>query len=169
MAERITPEQLEIGDNLKVVYPGGEIKYFTITSTDDIFYRDEHDELAPGSTESYAEVSALNPPTGQLYWIGRIEFDANVKLYIKQPAATNRFGTNRSPEGGMLTDSAFQILEGRKVNLWIAEDYPPNVQIKNDSGATIKPVIWWIGKRFAVVEIKMPSVYKTVRIGGISD
>lgn len=167
MAERLTPEDLEIGDNLKVVYPGGEVKFFTITSVDEIFYRDEHSSLSPGTTESYADVSNLDPPTGQLYWIGKIETDCNVKIYVKQPAATNRFGTNKSPEGGVLSDQAFQILEGRKVSMWIAENYPPNVQIKNDTGTSITPVIWWIGKRFGVVEIKQPSVYKTVRIGGI--
>jgi len=131
---------------------------------DDIFYRDEHSTLAAGQTESYAEISDLDPPTGQLYWIGRIETECNVKIYLKQPAATNRWGTNKAPEGGLLSSDATQILAGRPVNIWIAEDYPPNVQLVNDTNVSITPVLWWIGKRFAVKELPTkPSVYKTIR------
>jgi len=167
---RIKPEELEVGDNLEVVFIGGQRKYYTITGVDDIFYRDEHSALSAGSTESYTEISELDPPTGQLYWIGRIETESNVKIYIKQPAATNRWGTNKAPEGGMLISDSTPILAGRKISLWIAENYPPSVQLKNDTNITITPVLYWIGKRFAVKELKeIPSVYKTVKIGGITE
>jgi len=169
MAGRIKPEELEVGDNLEVIFVGGEKKYYTITAIDDIFYRDEHASLAAGATETYAEVSDLDPPTGQLYWIGRVETENNVKIYLKQPAAVNRWGTNKAPEGGLLFVNTAPILVGRKVNIWIAEDYPPNVQLVNDTNVSQIPVLWWIGKRFAVKEIKKPAVYKTVRIGGISE
>jgi hypothetical protein len=169
MSTRVEPEELEIGDNLRVIYIGGEEKFYTITSVDDIFYRDEHSSLAAGATESYAEVTNLDPPTGQLYWIGRIETECNVKIYLKQPAATNRWGTNKAPEGGLLFSDMTPILSGRRINLWIAEDYPPNVQLVNDTNVSITPVIYWIGKRFAVKEISKPSVYKTIKIGGISE
>jgi len=170
MAGRIKPEELEVGDNLEVVYIGGQKRYFTITAIDDIFYRDEHSSLSAGSTESYTEISELDPPSGQLYWIGRIETECNVKIYIKQPAATNRFGTNKAPEGGLLIIDATPIMGGRTVNIWIAEDYPPNVQLVNDTNVSITPVLWWIGKRFAVVELKQkPAVYKTVKVGGLTE
>ena len=167
---RVKPEELEVGDNLEVIFIGGEKKYYQITAIDDIFYRDEHSALGAGETESYTEISELDPPTGQLYWIGRIETECNVKIFLKQPAATNRWGTNKAPEGGMLTSDATPILAGRRINLWIAEDYPPNVQLVNDTNVTITPVLWWIGKRFAVKELKVkPAVYKTIKIGGISE
>jgi len=162
-------EELRIGDNLKVVLVGGEVKYYTITAIDDIFYRDAHSSLAAGATETYAEISDLDPPTGQIYWLGRIETECNIKIYLKQPAATNRWGTNKAPEGGLLFANTAPILEGRPVSLWIAQDYPPNVQIVNDTNVTITPILWWIGKRFAVKEIPKPAVYTTVRIGGICE
>jgi len=167
---RIRPEELEVGDNLEVVFVGGQKKYYTITAVDDIFYRDEHSTISAGATESYTEISDLDPPTGQLYWIGRIETECNVKIFLKQPAATNRWGTNKAPEGGMLTSDSAPILAGRPINLWIAQDYPPNVQLVNPTNVDITPVLWWIGKRFAVKELKeRPSVYKTVKIGGLTE
>jgi len=169
MAERIKPEELEVGDNLEVVFIGGEKKYYTITAVDDIFYRDEHSALSAGATESYTEISDLDPPTGQLYWIGKIETECNVKIYLKQPAATNRWGTNKAPEGGLLFIDTAPILLGRTVNIWIAEDYPPSVQLVNDTNVSITPVLWWIGKRFAVKEIPKPAIYKTIKIGGLTE
>jgi hypothetical protein len=165
----VKAEELRIGDNLKVIYIGGEEKFFTVTAIDDIFYRDAHSALSAGATESYAEVSDLDPPTGQLYWIGRVETECNVKIYLKQPAATNRWGTNKAPEGGLLFANAAPILAGRQIDIWIAEDYPPNVQLINDTNVSITPVLWWIGKRFAVKETTRPPVFTTIRIGGISE
>jgi len=169
MAGRITPEELEVGDNLEAIFIGGEKKYYSITAIDDIFYRDAHSALAAGSTESYSEISNLDPPTGQLYWIGKIETECNIQIQLKQPAATNRWGTNKAPEGGSLASDSAPILTGRPINLWIAEDYPPSVQIKNNTNVSITPVLWWIGKRFAIKEISKPSIYKTIKIGGISE
>jgi hypothetical protein len=171
----VEAKRLRIEDNLKVIYIGGEVKWFTITSEDDVFYRDAHDALAAAGTESYAEVSNLDPPTGQLYYFYRIETECNVKIYLKQPAATNRLGTNKSPEGGMLTEIGGQPLSGREVDIWVAEDYPPNMQIVNSTNVSITPILWWIGKRFGVKEIKGRDgsspfpVYTTIRIGGISE
>lgn len=170
MVSRIRPEELEVGDNLEVVYVGGQRKYYTITGVDEIFYRDEHSAISAGATQSYSEISDLNPPVGQLYYISRIETDCNVKIYLKQPAATNRWGTNKAPEGGMLTSDSAPILAGREIGIWIAEDYPPAVQLKNDTNVSITPVLWWIGKRFAVKELtEKPPIYKTVKIGGLTE
>ena len=163
------PKELRIGDNLKVIYIGGESKFFTVTALDDIFYRDAHDALTAGSTESYAEISNLDPPTGQLYFFYKIETECNVKIYLKQPAATNRLGTNKSPEGGLLIDATGTILDGREVDIWVGEDYPPNVQLINGTNVSITPILWWIGKRFAVQKIAQPAVYTTVKVGGLSE
>jgi len=165
----VKAKELRIGDNLRVIYIGGQEKFFTITAIDDIFYPDTHDALAAGATESYAEVSDLDPPTGQLYYFYKIETECNVKVYIKQPAATNRLGTNKAPESGCIMDKMGMMVNGREIDMWVAEDYPPNVQIVNGTAKSITPVLWWIGKRFAVKEILKPAVYTTVRIGGLSE
>jgi hypothetical protein len=168
--KKLEPKNLRIGDNLKVIYISGEKKFFRVTALDDIYYRDAHSALSAGSTESYAEISNLDPPTGQLYYIYKIETRHNVKIYLKQPAATNRLGTNKAPEGGMIIDLTGTMLDGREVDIWIAEDYPPNVQLVNGTNVSITPVLWWIGKRFGVEELKVePPVYTTVRIGGLSE
>lgn len=165
-----TGHDLRVEDYLKVIYIGGEAKYFQIKSMDDIFYRDAHDAISAGGTESYAEVTNMDPPVGQLYWVYKIETRHNVKIYVKQPAATNRLGTNKAPEGGILTGESVALVDGREVDFWIAEDYPPNVQLVNGTHISITPVLWWVGKRFGVVEAKeTPKTYFTVRIGGIAE
>ena len=160
-----SPEELVVGDVLEVVYIGGARKYLQITGMDDILYRDKHDALATDSTESFAAVTALNPPIDQIYWIYEIETDGNVRVLLKQPAATNRWGTNTSPQGGMIWD-----LFAPKIDIWIAEDYPPNIQIINSTDVTITPVLFWIGKRFAVKEFQgTPPARTTVKIGGLPE
>lgn len=165
----IKAEDLRIGDNLLVKFIGGEQKFFTVTGIDDVFYRDAHSALAAAGTESYAEITNLDPPSGQLYYFYKIETDCNVKIYLKQPAATNRWGTEKSPEGGLLFSTATPILAGRSIDIWIAEDYPPNVQIVNSTNVSITPILWWIGKKFSVKEVSKPAVYTVIKIGGLAE
>lgn len=164
-------EELRIGDNLLVRFPGTtEEKFFTITAIDDVFYRDAHSALSASGTEDYAEVTNLDPPAGQLYWIGRLESDCNLKIYLKQPAATNRWGTEKSPEGGLLSSNATLILEGREIDVWIAEDFPPNVKIVNGTNVSITPVLGWIGKKFSVKKLpETPARYTIIKIGGLAE
>ena len=141
---------LKIGDVMEVTLVSGAKQYQKIVNRDKILYRDSHSALAAGGTESYASVVNLEPPVGQIYQIYRVRLErGNVKVYLKQPAATNRWGTNKAPTGGFLTnedDEAF-------VNLWIIEDYEPNVQIVNDTNVEITPILKWYGWRYSVNEI----------------
>lgn len=163
------PMDLVVGDNLEVVYIGGSKKYFSIRGTDNLFLRDEHNAIASGAQQAFANINNLDPPVDQLYWIFGVEIDGNVVLQIKQPAATNRWGTNRSPQGGYLFDLTSPVSSPRKVDIWIAEDYPPACRLVNDTNVSITPVLWWIGIRFAVQEINRPVSYTTVKIGGIPE
>ena len=163
-------KELRIGDNLQVILIGGETKYYQITGTDDIFYKDTHSALASGATEAYTAVGsgALNPPVNQIYCITNIETESNVQIYLKQPAATNRWGTNNSPAGGLLNIDQTQIMAGRPISLWFMQNYDPNVQLVNNTNVSITPVLWWIGKRYTIKDIPKPSVYTIAKIGGLS-
>jgi len=163
------PRELRNGDNLECIFVGGSVKYFKIKKIDDIFYLDRHSSLAPGGTESFANVVNLDPPIDQLYFFFSVEIDGNVRLLLKQPAATNRWGTNRSPQGGILFDICSPVTSNRKIELWCSENYPPAVQLENDTNVAIIPVLWWIGMRFSVEEIKKPDSYTTVQIGGVAE
>ncbi len=93
-----------IGDNVAVKI-GSAIHYYKITHRDSIFYVQTHSAIAAGATQSYAEITNLDPPKYQLYQLKNLRLvRGNVQVYLKQPASTNRFGTNRSPDGGYLTD-----------------------------------------------------------------
>ena len=100
-----------INDNI-CIRIGGTKKYYTVTNRDNMFYLEEPDAVAADSTASYSEVTNLNPPHGQLYQVMKIWIDGNIFLYLKQPAATNRWGTQRSPEGGFLNDRISGIKGG---------------------------------------------------------
>ncbi len=163
-----------IGDNVAIMI-GDTPKFYKIIHRDSIFYVDDHSALAAASTESFSEITNLDPPINQLYQFNRIALvRGNVKVYVKQPAATNRFGTNKSPEGGYLTDEYDEM----KLNLFCIEDYPPNVQIVNDTLSSITPRLRWHGYRYQIEKIEVPSGAKSlpagevstpVRIGGISN
>lgn len=163
------PRELRPGDNLEVVTVGGLKQYYRIKKTDDVFYRDEHSALAAAATESYANVVNLDPPRDQIYLLFSVEIDGNVRLLIKQPPATNRWGTNRSPQGGILFDISSPVTSNRKIELWCLENYPPAVQLENGTNVSVTPVLWWIGRRFSIEEMQKPAVFTTVQVGGIAE
>lgn len=164
------PDELTIGDYLEVNLVGGQKKYYEITGQDYVYYRDTHAALAAGATEAYAEISNLDPPTGQIYYIGNVEIDGNTNVYLKQPASTNRLGTNKSPEGGMLVQETSGVGTDRTIGFWITRDYAPNVQQINNTDVSITTNITWIGFKFSVKELGgKPSVYTPVKIGGIAE
>ena len=162
-------KELRIGDNIKVISVGGNFKFQTITGIDDMYYKDAHSALAAGSTDTFAEVTELDPPSGQLYLVRSVETECNIEISLKQPASTNRLGTNKSPDGGLLTSKTASLMGIRDINFWLVENYAPNVQIVNNTNVSITPILWWIGKRYSTVEIDKPAVYSTIKIGGISD
>lgn len=165
------PRDLVVGDNLEVHLIGGvEPVYCTIKGMDNMFYEDAHSAVSAADTESYAEVSNLDPPTGQLYYFDGVEVDGNVKVRLKQPAATNRWGTNKSPEGGLITMIASGVSGARNIDIWVAEDYPPNVQLENFTDVSITPTLFWNGLRFSVRKLPAkPEAYTPIKIGGISE
>ena len=162
-------KDLRIGDNLKIVLVGGDCKYYTITGVDKLYYRDAHSALAAAGTETYTEITNLDPPTNQLYFIKAVETDCNVKVYLKQPAATNRLGTNKSPDGGLLSSNSISIQNARDINFYVLENYPPNVQLVNGTNVSITPILWWIGYRYSMKIIEKPAVYTTIKVGGIAE
>lgn len=161
---------LNILENVRVSLGEGEggEKFYKIMNRDTLFHRDEHNSLAAGGTESYTEITQLNPPTGQIYQITGIEISGNVEIYLKQPAATNRWGTQRSPEGGPLSDNMSPKHSPQYLNVWVLKDYPPNIQIKNNTNVAIVPVLYWIGWRYLVQELReKPTVFQPITVAGI--
>ena len=157
-----------INDNI-CIRIGGTKKYYTVTNRDNMFYLEEPDAVAADSTASYSEVTNLNPPHGQLYQVMKIWIDGNIFLYLKQPAATNRWGTQRSPEGGFLNDRISGIKGGMYVNLFFTIDNPPSIQLKNIQPVSITPKIWYIGWRYAIEELSSrPENFTEVSISGIA-
>lgn len=157
-----------IGDNIAIKI-GGTLKYYRVSNRDKIFYLEEADAVAADSTATYSEVTNLNPPHGQLYQVFKVMIDGNVKLYLKQPAATNRWGTQRSPEGGFLNDRTSGVLGGQLVNLYFTIDNPPSVQLKNEQPVSITPKIWYYGWRYAIEELlARPAQFTQVTITGIA-
>ncbi len=141
---------LKIGDVMEVTLVSGAKEYYKIQNRDTILYRDSHSALSAGSTEAYASVTNLEPPVGQIYQIFRLRLErGNVKVFLKQPASTNRWGTNKAPTGGFLTDED----DDQFLNLWFIEDYEPNVQIVNDTNVEITPILKWYGWRYAVTKL----------------
>jgi len=164
------PRDLRNGDYLEVVFVGGQVRYYQITRIDDIFYKDRHTTLASLGTESYTNIVNLDPPIDQFYYFYSVEIDGNVHLLLKQPAATNRWGTNRSPQGGILFDISSPVTSNRNIEVWCSENYPPAIQLENHVDVSVTPVLWWIGKRFAVRQLPAkPANYTPIQVGGVAE
>jgi hypothetical protein len=165
------PRELRNGDFLNVLFIGGQRKYYQIIRVDDIFYHDEHTALASGGTEAFTNINALDPPIDMFHYFYNIMICGNVQLSLKLPASTNRWGTNRSPAGGILNDTLSPMTTGKFIELWCSENYPPAIQLINSTNVTITPVLWWIGKRFSIREVKdsVASVSTAIQIGGIAE
>jgi len=148
---------------------GGTKKYYTVTNRDNLFYLDEPAAVAAESTATYSEITNLNPPHGQLYQVYKIWIDGNVYLYLKQPAATNRWGSQRSPEGGFLNDRTSGLKGGMYTDLWFTIDNPPSIQLRNIQPVSITPKIWYIGWRYAIEALpSKPATFTEVTISGIA-
>ncbi len=157
-----------IGDNIALKI-GGTRKYYVVTNRDTIFYLNEPDAIAANTTDSYSELTELNPPHGQLYQIYKIWIDGNVELYLKQPAATNKWGTQRAPAGGLLNDRTSGVKGGMYTNLFFTIDNPPSVQLVNTQEISITPKIWYIGWRYAIEEApSTPSTFTEITISGLA-
>jgi hypothetical protein len=157
-----------IGDNI-CIRIGGTKKYYKVTNRDNLFYLDQPAAIAADTTATYAEVTNLNPPHGQLYQVYKVWIDGNVYLYLKQPAATNRWGTQRSPEGGFINDRTSGVKGGMFTDLWFTIDNPPSIQLVNQQPVSITPKIWYIGWRYAIEELRsMPATFTEVTISGIA-
>ena len=169
MATQWDPELgFAIGDNV-CLRIGGTLKYYTISNRDNIFLLDERDAVAADSTQSYAEVTELNPPHGQLYSIYKIWIDGNVELYMKQPAATNRWGSVRSPAGGLLNDRTSGVKGGLYTNLHFTIDNPPSIQLVNAQPVSISAKLWYIGWRYAIEALdSKPAQFTQITISGIA-
>jgi len=167
-----TGMNLELGfalaDNI-CIRIGGTKKYYVVTNRDNLFYLDEPVAVGATSTATYAELTNLNPPHGQLYAVYKIWIDGNVELFLKQPAATNRWGTQRSPEGGLLNDRTSGVKGGMYTNLFFTIDNPPSIQLVNRQPISITPKIWYIGWRYAIEELPTkPAQFTEITISGIA-
>lgn len=160
---------LRVGDNVAVRVIDGGVKYYKVTNRDNIIYPQTYSAIAAGATETYASINNLDPTSDELYQLYSVMIDGNIKLYLKQPAATQRWGTNRSPTGGPLLDRLSPLGSGFPVSVWILEDYPPNIQMVNDTNVSISPRIWWYGWRYTVTKLKdKPSIFTMVQVGGVN-
>ncbi len=167
---------LQVGHNVAIREVGGEaIRYFKIINRDTIFLVDSHSALAAGGTEDYAELTNLDPPIDQLYQIYEIELaEGNVDVFIKQPAATNRWGTNRSPTGGYLDDEH----DTARVNIWITEDYPPATKLVNNTNVSVTAKLRWWGWKYLLKKLVLqtdkegkiipPNTYTPINVGGLN-
>ncbi len=159
-----------INDKIEMALSGSpEVKkYYQITQRDQIFLPENQEAIAAGATDTFSEITNLNPPTNQLYQIYKIMIDGNVELYLKQPAATNRWGTQRTPQGGYLTDRTSGLLGGQKLNIYITMDNPPSIQLVNITRVEVTPRLFYFGWRYSIKEISKPATYTPILVGGLA-
>ena len=101
-----------------------------------------------------------------IYQVTRLEVEqGNIKILVRHPQSTSRFGTERAPDSGLITDHDDHIA----TDLWTFENFPPAIQFTNGTNVSITPVLRWIGWTYRILQIQKTDVGKCheVTIGGI--
>ena len=163
MTRQTLCEGLRIGDNFQVILPGGSTKFYKVLNRDQVFYRNiTFDEVAAlGGAQDYTEITDLNPPANEVIQICKIKIDSNVQLQLKQPAPVNRWGTNRTPQGGPMPLNA-------ELDLWATKNYPPQIRIVNNTTAAVTPILKLLGWRYLIKTLTTkPDVYTIVSVTGV--
>ena len=160
---------LRPGDIVKVLNPGGGEVFLQVTNTDKLVYEDVASAVAANTTEgSYTAVNNLNPPYDQLYHITRLEIDGNVRVRLRQPAAMQRFGVERSPDQ-VLQDRDAPIGMGFPIVFWITENNQPARLLINNTETSITPTFWWHGWKYSVMRLPGPVTgpFRTIAVTGL--
>lgn len=168
-------ETLRVGDNISITKSKAKPKFYRIVGRDKFFYEDAHSSLAAASEDSaYTKITNLDPPAEQLYYIYGIGMVGNVRLYLKQPAAVQRWGTELSPEGSFLDDRISPRNAPEPIELWLTHDIPPFVKKVNFTRSAIVATITWFGWKFLLdeltkeeqAEVERTGRYEKIIIGG---
>lgn len=136
---------------------------YKVVNKDLLAYLDsDYASIASGATQAFSEVSSLDPPDNEMYEVSRVRIaQGNVRLVFKQPAAVNRFGTEKAADSGVLVDSNDHL----NPNMFLTEDYPPSVQITNSTDVAQTPILQWFGRRYTIVKVDKNEVIKNVARG----
>jgi len=115
--------------------------------------------VASGATSSDISLDDLNPKYEQeIYQIVQIVPKHNVQIFLKQPASTLRWGTNKKPSVAYLFDRMSTFDGGENNNIFITNYQQPVIQMKNGTNITLIPTIYFIGWKYSVVKVPQSRV-----------
>ncbi len=145
-----------IGDNVGVRV-SGTVLFFNIIAVDSLFTELALDAVGAGGVVDFKEIIALNPPETELLQIQQAQLmQGNVKLLFKLPGSVNRFGTERKPETGFINDK-YDTLD---LNLFVVNNFGPQIKEVNDTPVSITPIVKFIGYRYGVRKLTGPEQEK---------
>lgn len=126
--------------------------------------------IATTATSADTSVDVLNPKyQTELYQIVQIVPQMNVKIFLKQPASTLRWGTNTSPSTAFVSDRLASFDGGEINNIFITSYQQPVIQAQNPTTVSLTPTIWFLGWKYMIEEL--PSLppgqpFTEVQYGG---
>lgn len=124
--------------------------------------------IASGATSSDTSMEDLNPKyCTELYQIVQVVPQHNVQVYLKQPASTLRWGTNKAPSVGFVSDRLSTYDGGEINNIFITNYQQPVIQVKNNTLVSMLPRIFFLGWKYMIEELpRAPPTYTEVQYGG---
>lgn len=148
------PSPIPIGYNIALVGSDGSKEFYEVISRDALRVTEEFSEIDSGEETSFSEVGKIEPSDDVIYQI-RIGVLHNVRLKLKQPAATTKWGTDSDPDGFITPDqSPFSNPEGHW-EIYVPPGEQPQLNIENPSenSVPITPEVSYEGYRYKVREI----------------
>ena len=126
--------------------------------------------IASGVTSSDISLDDLNPKYEQeIYQIVQIVPKHNVQIFMKQPASTLRWGTNKKPSVAYLFDRMATFDGGETNNIFITNYQQPVIQIKNGTNLSMIPVVYFLGWKYRVIKVPQAQVstFTEEQVGGL--
>ncbi len=160
------PKGFAIGDTIKL-----RSMYYRIKAKDNLRLPVTFSTaISANTTGSDTSVDELNPKfQTELYQVVQIVPKQNIKIFLKQPASTLRWGTNKSPSNAFVSDRLASYDGGEINNIFITSYQQPVVQFNNPTTISITPIVFFLGWKYQIEEMKSILVgqpYTEVQYGG---
>lgn len=150
MATHLFPEKgYPMNGLVAIRKQGGDYMVVKVLGKDVFTIQINESSLAASGTSDFTEVSQLNPVVGEFLQVLRIGLRGEVVVRISQPAGTRRLGTDKSSNGGTLTQDISPIGNEVPVNYITLEQNSLQRRIDNNYIQAVSASLRYTGYRYS--------------------
>ena len=122
-------------------------------------------EVASGSESGFVAIDILEPSSKppRLYYVLWGVKDG-CKYYLKLDTGTNRLGLDEDKDIGYITNEKSPYFDPNPAYaFWLIANWYPAINVKNETGGTVTPKIWFKGFKYDLVKVTDPEIIRLLR------